>query len=172
MMRTIRHPNIVSYEPLPAELEQGIENPSKLPLLPMEYCDKHNLRVMLRQPRNSSGLQEEDIRAVLGDMADALMYLHRLGIVHRDFKPENIVLKESGERKSGVVYKLIDLGFAKELDGTRSIVGTMNYAAPEVIQGKNYSFTIDYWSFGIVAFEIICGNLKYPFLPNESVPLR
>lgn len=121
---------------------------------------------MLQQLRNSSGLQEEDIRAILEDMSEALQYLHRAGIVHRDFKPENVVLQENNERKTGVTYKLIDLGFAKELDATLSMVGTADYAAPEILRGQNYNLSVDYWSFGIVTHEVICGNKRYPFLPN------
>lgn len=129
----------------------------------MEYCRGGNLRFVLQRPHNSSGLQETDVRSVLGDMTEALLYLHQLHIVHRDFKPENIVLQTSTERKNGLIYKLIDLGFAKKLDSTLSIVGTMDYVAPEILCGKRYNVGVDYWSFGIVAYEIICGNNKYPF---------
>lgn len=166
MLSTLRHPNIVAHENLPVELIERIENPSKLPLLPMEYCSKGNLRMMLQQLRNYSGLQEEDVRDFLEDMSEALQYLHRVGIVHRDFKPENVVLQDNSVRKTGITYKLIDLGFAKELDATLSIVGTADYAAPEILRGQDYNLSVDYWSFGIVVHEIICGNKRYPFLPN------
>lgn len=169
MVRETNHPNIVSYQPLPAELAAAIDNPSGLPLLPMEYCNRGNLRTMLQQLQNSSGLQEEQVRTVLGDTAGALSYLHRRDIVHRDFKPENVVVQEDAGRKGGLVFKLIDLGLAKEDNDTKqSIVGTPNYVAPEILQGKPYNHTVDYWSFGIVAYEVICGDMKYPFLSNRT----
>lgn len=174
ILKTLKHRNIISYEDLPFELEEGIKNPFKLPLLSMEYCSGGNLRHVLQRPRNYSGLQEIDVRTILKNMTEALQYLHQQDIVHRDFKPENIVLKESPEEIGGVVYKLIDLGFAKELSDTLSIVGTMDYVAPEILRGQKYNFSVDYWSFGIVAYEIICGNKKYPFLfpTHVSVPER
>lgn len=172
MVKAINHPNIISYEVLPTELEEGISNPSKLPMLPMEYCSGGNLRFMLKRPCNASGLQEADVRIVLEDMIEAVSYLHQLEIVHRDFKPENIVLKETTERKCGVIYKLIDLGFAKELETMLSIVGTEDYAAPEIFMGQKYNIGVDYWSFGITAYEIICGNKKYPFPLSANVPER
>lgn len=173
LKNVIKHPNIVSYEDLPNELEEGIENPCKLPLLPMEYCAKGNLRIMLHQPHNCSGLQEGDVRGVLLDMSEALLYLHNRDIVHRDLKPDNVVIKECSDKPTGVIYKLIDLGFAKEVDTTMSLVGTTDYAAPEILQGENYHISVDYWSFGILTYEIICGNKKYPFtLPNVPVIQR
>lgn len=69
-----------------------------------------------------------------------------------------------------VVYKLIDLGFAKELgDGSvsASIVGTLNYLAPELLWKETYSCSVDYWSLGILFYEIITGIR--PFLPNMQL---
>lgn len=83
-------------------------------------------------------------------------------------KPENIVL-QSSDRANGIIYKLIDLGYAKELDAKSicaSFVGTLQYLAPELLYSKTYSCSVDYWSMGLVAFEIICGTR--PFLPNMS----
>lgn len=166
IVKNIKHPNIISYKVLPVELEISIKSPSNLPLLPMEYCSEGNLRCMLQRPCNSSGLQEADVRTVLECMTEALLYLHQLHIVHRDFKPENVVLQATNERKGGVIYKLIDLGFAKKLDSIVSIVGTTDYVAPEILCGRKYNAGVDYWSFGIVVYEIICGNKKYPFPSN------
>lgn len=132
----------------------------------MEYCNGGNLRVMLKKPCNFSGLQESNVRTILEDIIEALLYLHQLNIVHRDLKPENIVLKESTVRECGVIYKLIDLGFAKELEDTLSLVGTVDYVAPEIFCGQRYNHSVDYWSLGVMAYEIICGNRKYPFPSN------
>jgi serine/threonine protein kinase len=168
-MQTLNCPNIVSFRPLPKHLEAIMlkYNPTKLPLLSMEYCKKGNLRHVLNQPKNSTGLQESDVRIVLADITKAVSYLHQHKITHRDIKPENIVLQECGGRPGEVIYKLIDLGYAKELnDSVVSFVGTLHYLAPEIMQTENYGCTVDYWSLGIVAFEIICGVL--PFLPQYT----
>lgn len=68
-----------------------------------------------------------------------------------------------------IVYKLIDLGYAKELDHSSvctSFVGTLQYLAPELFLSKRYTCTVDYWSLGLVTHEIVTG--VRPFLPNMT----
>lgn len=166
-MQVINHPNVIKYKPIPSELEKGLlkHNPTKLPLLPMEYCRKGNLRHVLCKPKNVSGLPEEEIRFILEDISSGLHHLHQLNITHRDIKPDNIVLQHCDNRKGNTVYKIIDLGYAKELNDTIvSFVGTLHYLAPEIFQTEQYNSCVDYWSMGILTFEIICGVL--PFLPH------
>ncbi|XP_008200412.1 inhibitor of nuclear factor kappa-B kinase subunit beta isoform X1 [Tribolium castaneum] len=166
IMKTLNCPNIVSFKLLPPHLEAVLlkYNPTRLPLLSMEYCRKGNLRHVLNQAKNSSGLGESDVRTVLADVTQAVSYLHKQNITHRDIKPENIVLQHCNTRPGDVIYKLIDLGYAKELsDSVVSFVGTLHYLAPEIMKTENYDFSVDYWSLGVVAFEVICGVL--PFLP-------
>ncbi|TKC40415.1 hypothetical protein EI555_010652, partial [Monodon monoceros] len=94
----------------------------------------------------------------------ALRYLHENRIIHRDLKPENIVLQQGEQR---LIHKIIDLGYAKELDQgslCTSFVGTLQYLAPELLEQQKYTVTVDYWSFGTLAFECITGFR--PFLPN------
>ncbi|KAF3825434.1 hypothetical protein GH733_005416 [Mirounga leonina] len=96
--------------------------------------------------------------------ASALRYLHENRIIHRDLKPENIVLQQGEQR---LIHKIIDLGYAKELDQgslCTSFVGTLQYLAPELLEQQKYTVTVDYWSFGTLAFECITGFR--PFLPN------
>lgn len=137
----------------------------------MEYCLKGNLRHVLNQPEHYCGLSEESVKWVLHDLENALSYLHRLNITHRDIKPENIVLQKCQSRKCDVIYKVIDLGYAKEVQSIdASLVGTLQYLAPEIFFGKKYNKSVDYWSLGILTFEIICG--EHPFLPHLSPPQR
>ncbi|XP_068182876.1 inhibitor of nuclear factor kappa-B kinase subunit alpha-like isoform X2 [Antennarius striatus] len=87
----------------------------------------------------------------------AIEYLHEKKIIHRDIKPENIVLQEIDGK---LVHKLTDLGNAKDLEQgslCTSFVGTLQYLAPELFESKPYTVTVDYWSFGTVIFECICG---------------
>ncbi|XP_050514664.1 uncharacterized protein LOC126889951 [Diabrotica virgifera virgifera] len=166
-IKIINHPNIIKYKPIPEDLEEHLmaNSTTSMPLLPMEYCRKGNLRHILQRPCNSSGLQEEDVRCILGDISSGLAHLHKLKVTHRDIKPDNIVLEHCEERKTKTIYKIIDLGYAKELgDSTVSFVGTLHYLAPEIFEAKSYNSSVDYWSMGILTFEIICGFL--PFLAN------
>lgn len=165
-MQQIRNPNIVSFKMLPRNFETELNkyNPSKLPLLSMEYCQNGNLRNALTNPRNSCGLPEAEVINLLEDMSNALSFLHNVNIAHRDFKPENIVLQMSAnDRPTQIIYKLIDLGYAKNLDSVRSLVGTPLYIAPEIVLGEKYTVSVDYWSFAIVAYEVTTGF--HPFLP-------
>ncbi|CAH2983084.1 unnamed protein product [Chilo suppressalis] len=173
ILKTYHNPNIVGTKPLPPELEEGLHsvNPSKLPILCMEFCAGGNLRQHLNLAESCNGLREVQVRQILKDMGNALQFLHSNKITHRDVKPENIVIhvleNENGiQGRKKVVYKLIDLGYAKEIDSNSvcaSFVGTLQYLAPEIFYSKTYSNSVDFWSFGLLAFEVICGTR--PFLP-------
>ncbi|KAL1139041.1 hypothetical protein AAG570_009102 [Ranatra chinensis] len=164
IMRRLAHPNVVEALALPEDL---VKLESNLPILCMEYCKKGDLRKVLNLPENCSGLQEPEIRNLLRDVKSAIEFLHKNKIIHRDLKPENIVLQELPNEE--VVYKLIDLGYAKELDQNSlcsSFVGTLQYLAPELFTPHNYTCSVDYWSFGLVCHEVITGFR--PFLPNMA----
>nr|XP_022905273.1 calcium-dependent protein kinase 1-like [Onthophagus taurus] len=171
-MQKLKCDYIVGFKELPDMLlmELNKYNPSKLPLLPMEYCSKGNLRNYLREWESRRGLSETTTRTILSDICDGISYLHSCGITHRDIKPENIVMQHSDERLEKIIYKIIDLGYAKELGNTlNSLVGTLPYLAPEIFQQDKYTKTVDYWSFGLTCYEIITGEL--PFLPRWE-PVR
>ncbi|XP_066146268.1 inhibitor of nuclear factor kappa-B kinase subunit alpha [Euwallacea fornicatus] len=167
-LKSVDHPNIIKYKSLDPILDNIINkyNPTNLPLLSMEYCTKGNLRRYLtNEPVKLCGLPESDVRMIIRDISEGLSYLHKKNITHRDVKPDNIVLQDSPTRKGSTVYKLIDLGYAKELqDSTLSFVGTLHYLAPEIFYNQDYDYRVDYWSMGTMVFEIICGVL--PFLPE------
>ena len=87
-------------------------------------------------------------------------YLHSKNIIYRDLKPENAVADEEG-----YLY-MIDLGTAKVLHEdsgyrTFTIIGTPHYMAPEIMEGKGYSFPVDIWSLGIIMYEMVCGGLPF-----------
>ncbi|KAK3918162.1 Inhibitor of nuclear factor kappa-B kinase subunit alpha [Frankliniella fusca] len=162
IMQRLKHPNVVQALPLPEDLANL---PSVLPILCMEYCSKGDLRQMLNRPENSCGLQESDVRQLIQNVSSAVCYLHSEKITHRDLKPENIVLANGD---NGIIYKLIDLGYAKELDQSSctSFVGTLQYLAPELFTNEKYSSSVDYWSLGLVSHEVITG--VRPFLPTMA----
>ena len=90
-----------------------------------------------------------------------LEYLHTHNIMYRDLKPENVFIDLDG------YPKMIEFGNAKIMEHrTYSTVGTPHYMAPEVISGKGYTFTADYWSLGIMIYEFLFNKL--PFCADES----
>ncbi|XP_077279296.1 inhibitor of nuclear factor kappa B kinase subunit beta [Temnothorax americanus] len=161
IMKRLKHPNIVRTGCVPFKLPNVEEN---LPILCMEYCRKGDLRKIFNQPENCCGISETEAIKVMSEISSAVEYLHLHNITHRDLKPENIILQDE---QNVISYKLIDLGYAKELgeaSTSASLVGTLNYVAPELLWREKYSCSVDYWSLGILFYELVTGTR--PFLPT------
>lgn len=124
----------------------------------MEYIPGQDLFEML-SGWNKMG--NENAKFYAAGILIILEYLHRYNIIYRDLKPENVMIDEDG------YPKISDFANSKIVEGrTYSIVGTPHYMAPEVIAGKGYNFSADYWSLGIMIYEFLFNSL--PFAANEG----
>ena len=104
--------------------------------------------------RTEKIFKEDKVRFYAASIGIALDYLHNHGIIYRDIKPENILIGEDG------YLKLIDFGMAKMVQGNEkaeSFCGTPEYLAPEIITGEGHNRAADWWSYGILIFEMLCG---------------
>lgn len=112
-------------------------------------------------------MSEDQIRKIALQLAQALYYLHSNRIIHRDMKPQNILIG------SGGVIKLCDFGFARAMSQSTvvltSIKGTPLYMAPELVQDQPYNHSVDLWSFGIILYELFVG--EPPFYTNKLTSL-
>ncbi|XP_036383101.1 cGMP-dependent protein kinase 2 [Megalops cyprinoides] len=105
--------------------------------------------------RDRGSFDEHTAKFCVGCVTEAFDYLHRNGIIYRDLKPENLMLDAEG------YIKLVDFGFAKKIGSgqkTWTFCGTPEYVAPEIILNKGHDFSVDFWSLGILVYELLTGN--------------
>ena len=99
-----------------------------------------------------------------GQIVFVLDYLHSKSIIYRAIKPENILINKNG------YIKLADFGLSKEIqDRTYTMCGTPGYLAPEIILNKGYGLSVDWWAFGVLLYEMICG--VDPFADDDTMKI-
>ncbi|KAF7219287.1 transcript variant X2 [Nothobranchius furzeri] len=165
ILKELQHENIVA-------LYDVQETPSSV-FLVMEYCNGGDLADYL-QAKGTLG--EDTLRVFLQQIAAAMRILHSKGVIHRDLKPQNILLSYAGRKKSnisGIRIKIADFGFARYLQSNMmaaTLCGSPMYMAPEVIMSQNYDAKADLWSIGTVIYQCLVG--KPPFQANSPQDLR
>ena len=155
----LTHPNVV------AVYDQGRHE--GLPYLVMEYVHGRTLRDLLTQRRR---LNPVEALAILEQMLSAIAAAHRAGLVHRDVKPENVLVAEapSGGIANLVdsVVKVADFGLARAVeasstDDSGQLMATVAYVAPELVTDGHADARTDVYSAGIVLFEMLTGRVPY-----------
>jgi len=141
------HPFIVS-------LKFAFQTPSKF-YLGLEYASGGELFFHMHKQGSFS---ITNIRIYIAEITLALNYLHSIGIIYRDLKPENVLLDGEGH------IKLTDFGLAKDLSNdniTSTFCGTSEYLSPEIIRHEKYGIEVDWWALGILTFEILFGRTPF-----------
>ncbi|XP_044226141.1 serine/threonine-protein kinase 36 [Thunnus albacares] len=151
IMRGLQHPNIV-------QLFDSFETETEVVVV-TEYAEGQLFQIL----EDDGSLPESQVREIACQLVSALYYLHSHRILHRDMKPQNILLGKSG------VVKLCDFGFARAMSVSTlvltSIKGTPLYMSPELVEEKPYDHTADLWSLGCILYELHTG--APPFYTNS-----
>uniref|UniRef100_A0A1B6H4A9 Protein kinase domain-containing protein n=1 Tax=Cuerna arida TaxID=1464854 RepID=A0A1B6H4A9_9HEMI len=122
----------------------------------LELCRK---RSMMELHRRRKTLTEPEVRYFMKQILEGVLYLHERGIIHRDLKLGNLFINDDVEVKIG------DFGLAAKIEYSgqrkKTLCGTPNYIAPEILNKKGHSFEVDVWSIGCIMFTLLVG--KPPF---------
>ncbi|EAS34359.1 AGC/PKA protein kinase [Coccidioides immitis RS] len=141
MLERVKHPFLITL--------WGTFQDAKNLYMVMDFVEGGELFSLLRK---SQRFPNPVAKFYAAEVTLALEYLHSQNIVYRDLKPENLLLDRHGH------LKITDFGFAKEVrDITWTLCGTPDYLAPEVVSSKGYNKSVDWWSLGILIFEMLCG---------------
>ncbi|EDV22496.1 uncharacterized protein TRIADDRAFT_28806 [Trichoplax adhaerens] len=155
IMRNLSHNNIIA-------LLDSFETNKEICVV-TEYADGELFQIL----EDDNRLMEDQIRTIAKQLVSALYYLHSNRILHRDIKPQNILLCKNG------IIKLCDFGFARAMSINTfvltSIKGTPLYMSPELVEEKPYDYKTDLWSLGCILYELHKG--EPPFYTNSIFQL-
>ncbi|PIA49863.1 hypothetical protein AQUCO_01300540v1 [Aquilegia coerulea] len=155
ILRKLKHENII-------EMLDSFETPQEFCVV-TEFAQGELFEVL----EDDKCLPEDQVQAIAKQLVRALHYLHSNRIIHRDMKPQNILIG------AGSIVKLCDFGFARAMSTNtvvlRSIKGTPLYMAPELVREQPYNHTADLWSLGVILYELFVG--QPPFYTNSVYAL-
>ena len=170
LLASLNAPGLVTL--FDAVAEGGVGDHGRA-FLVLEFVDGIDLRSKLLD-----GPPEPAFIARIGsDVAGALSYIHRRGVVHRDVKPSNILLPHDHSTPGTPLAKLADFGIARLLDDARmtatgTVIGTATYLSPEQAQGATVGTASDVYSLGLVLLESLTGLRAFPGTAIEAVLAR
>lgn len=150
-----KHPFIVS-------LSFAFQSSTKF-YLGLEFVPGGELFRYLKQKK---ALSIDEARLYIAEIGLALEYLHSIGVIYRDLKPENVLLDCNGH------IKLTDFGLAKEMinqSTTSTFCGTQEYMAPEMVLHEDYSYSVDWWALGILTYELLFSRTPFADDTNPKV---
>ena len=150
VLKKIDHPNIVKFRDLKKSVGHYY--------LVLEYCAGGDLARFIR---TRGKIKEQPAQRFLQQLSSGLLTLHRLSFIHRDLKPQNILLTEDSE---DAVLKIADFGFARFLDAAdmaATVCGSPLYMAPEILRHERYDARADLWSLGTIVYELLFGVPPY-----------
>ena len=152
----LNHPNIVVHYDT-GEFEGK-------PYLVMEYVEGQSLS---EQMRSTVFIAPERVIQIIRQIADGLDTAHEIGIIHRDVKPQNIMLSKDDR------VKILDFGIARlvesEMTQTGEFLGTPRYCSPEQIVGENVDYRADNFALAVIAHELITGQTPFPGKSFNSI---
>lgn len=164
-----RHANIARYDACyRLETDTGVSD-----FAIMKYYADGNLADLLKHQK----LSDKELRDIVTGILEGLKHLHQQRIVHRDFKPANILISRGFDGR--YVPKIADFGLSKlvsqdEIDSSDFDLsdgrGTPSYKAPEQIEGGRVSFNLDLWAFGVILYEMLTGEKPFSVGTHSSEP--
>jgi len=148
LQASLHHPNIATLYDFQEQDEQL--------LIFMEYVDGESLEDIIERRSFTIG----ETLTVFTAICEAVGYIHKNGIIHRDLKSQNVKLTSAG------TVKLLDFGIAKDasshgLTQTGGVIGTPNYLSPEQLEGKQATAQADVWALGVLLYEMLTGTLPF-----------
>ena len=170
LLASLNAPGLVTL--FDAVAEGGVGDHGRA-FLVLEFVDGIDLRTKLLDGPPGAAL----IARIGSDVAGALSYIHRRGVVHRDVKPSNILLPHDHSAPGAPLAKLADFGIARLLDDARmtatgTVIGTATYLSPEQAQGAMVGTASDVYSLGLVLLEGLTGLRAFPGTAIEAVLAR